>query len=1115
MLQKEKIPPLASHSSLNPKISALETSRMVIPTRTVPWKGFRAALVNNYGAAGSNSAAIVCQPPERRDPAQKLSAAKYPVFISAATETSLAAYCQALRDYTTNILPASPSENVLADVTYNLARKQNPSHDHTFITTADSLEDLNERLASAELSSKSQPKPVVLVFGGQTSNHVGLSKDIYQASALLRSHLDHCNTVMKIAGLEEIFPSIFDDRPVKDVVLLHCMFFAIQYACAKSWIDCGIKVDAVVGHSFGQLTALCISGSLNLRDAVKLVSGRATLMRQHWGAEPGCMVSVEADAETISKILSILSASESGLSAEVACYNGPTSHVLVGDSKSIARVEQILADEQATLGAIRHRKLNVTHGFHSKFTEPLLPGLVEVASKVNFSKPRIPLETCSKKISWAEISPARILEHIRTPVYFGEAVHRISERLGSCLWLEAGTGSSVTGMVRRALGTSSDVGHTYQAMQLSGSEAVSRLADCMVNIWKAGHNVRFWLFHSLQQGQYAPLNLPPYQFEINRHWLPWKESTQEFPQSSANPEPEKFKLIKLIRKHSDGAEFLVDPRSDQYQMFVKGHAVLDSPLCPADLYFEIVANAAIELISDSSDKTEHLPSVESLSISAPLGINPEQTIKVALTRDKDNRKSWTFIFISEGQENPAKATTHATGKVILSLYDDKAVASEAARYQKLVGSERADHLLADTSGEGMHGDLVYNVFSKVVNYSDLYQGIKQVSARDDTYAAQITMPPNDDAALADTLVDPAALDNFVQVAGIKVNCLEEDHPNQVSVCGSIDRIQPTKEFFHSRDRENKEWSVWGQSTPEGKKDSLSDIFVFDEKKKLALMFLGVKFTRIPITSLTKVLNHANTGEVTASPSKSSHPKIANQVSRRLKQRKLGPVIPRRPVSRQNSGNQSLNDVYSTLRSLLNKVADVPMDLIKDDSTLEDLGIDSLMNTEVLAEVRATFGVDVPLQDFQDLQQFGSLAEYIVGKTLSAQPSSAITPALSDTESMEDGTESAITSMSEEVEPSKDGLVPSLARLISEQLETNVAMLPETCLGDHGLDSLLSVELTNDIEKAYEVKLGVGSLTGETTFGELVEMVLKQTKGATETDDISRTMPPQESSRTRK
>ena len=65
-----------------------------------------------------------------------------------------------------------------------------------------------------------------------------------------------------------------------------------------------------MGHSFGHLTALCVSGCLTLEDGLKLAVGRVTM---------------EVDPEMTTKL-----AAE--CDAEVARYNGATSQVLVGST---------------------------------------------------------------------------------------------------------------------------------------------------------------------------------------------------------------------------------------------------------------------------------------------------------------------------------------------------------------------------------------------------------------------------------------------------------------------------------------------------------------------------------------------------------------------------------------------------------------------------------------------------------------------------------------------------------------------------------------------------------------------------------------------------------------
>ncbi|KAL8701717.1 MAG: hypothetical protein Q9224_000379, partial [Gallowayella concinna] len=67
MLQKEAVPMQAGLTNLNPRLHGFGEGRLVIPRETRPWKnkstGPRRALLNNFGAAGSNGALILEEPP--------------------------------------------------------------------------------------------------------------------------------------------------------------------------------------------------------------------------------------------------------------------------------------------------------------------------------------------------------------------------------------------------------------------------------------------------------------------------------------------------------------------------------------------------------------------------------------------------------------------------------------------------------------------------------------------------------------------------------------------------------------------------------------------------------------------------------------------------------------------------------------------------------------------------------------------------------------------------------------------------------------------------------------------------------------------------------------------
>ena len=110
---------------------------------------------------------------------------------------------------------------------------------------------------------------------------------------------------------------------------LHCMLFSVQYACAKSWLDCGLKVKTLIGHSFGQLTALCVADCLSLTGGIKLISTRARLIRDQWGSETGVMLSIEGDLPDVETLLANIKKQHGSCTADIACYNGPRHYVLL------------------------------------------------------------------------------------------------------------------------------------------------------------------------------------------------------------------------------------------------------------------------------------------------------------------------------------------------------------------------------------------------------------------------------------------------------------------------------------------------------------------------------------------------------------------------------------------------------------------------------------------------------------------------------------------------------------------------------------------------------------------------------------------------------------------
>ncbi|KAJ0426703.1 hypothetical protein BJY00DRAFT_306700 [Aspergillus carlsbadensis] len=1059
MMHHGSIPMQANHTQLNPKIEPLEQDKMLIPLANQPWTAkFKAACINNYGAAGSNAAMIVYEPPSSSSKSHQ-SLPKYPVFVSANSSLSLKAYCSALLR----------SDVPLPDLAFHLSHRQNRSFLHALITSVSSENELREQLSAIveDRSSSLQQtapaaKPVVFVFGGQTSTSIGLSRAVYDSSALLRSHLDKCDRILRSAGLKTIFPAIFQTEPIPDVVLLHSALFSVQYACAMSWIDAGLAPSALVGHSFGQLTALAVSGVLSLKDGIALVIGRARLMQTAWGPETGEMISIQADLQTVTRILTQF---EDGGDddLEIACFNGRTSHVVVGTAEAVDRLQALLDGE-----AIRYKRLNVSHGFHSKFTEPILPGLEECAEGLTFRKPKIPIETCSEGASWSEFDAAKIVQHTRTPVYFAQAIGRVTARLGPCTWLEAGSGSSVTGMIRHSL--EAPASHLFQPVQLGGDNALAALVDTTVGLWRAGHCVQFWPFDQRDRASYSAvgLGIPPYQFEKNRHWLDWKDTVAEDIPAPTTAKAVSNEFLTFVEGNEKAAEFRVSTQHEKYSFFVKGHAAIEEPLCPAPLYLDLACQAA-RTVSSTSDKHESQPSIEDLDIQAPLGVS-DRIIILRLEQSSTSQSSWTFSFTSKPTNGGTDEQLHATGTVVLRTNDSK-TADEFARYGRLVTTKRCRELMADPDCQALQGPVVYQLFSKVVAYADYYKGVQSVYASGREVTGRVRLPQ---IAKDPELRRPLLIDSFIQTSGIHVNCLSNVGPKEVFVCNKVDRVQLGPAFTTASVAADVSWIVYSSAHAISDKEVSNDIFVFNAAtEELVVFILGARFTRVLISSLVRVLSRANAADG-ASAKVSTDKSVKAQVK----------VPVARPVAAVSTPKVAAPDRMSKLKATLSQVIEVPVADIRDGDMLGDLGVDSLLGTEVLNEINQAFNVSISPEEFGLMTDVASIAKALQGYT-------GVQDSGYDSEGAAESVCSSSDVCSGIVTPAittPDDSVARLADLVAGHLECE-EVTGSSNLADLGLDSILSIELATDIKKIFGSEIDVSQLDTNSTFSDLVALAL--------------------------
>ncbi|EPE28832.1 Thiolase-like protein [Glarea lozoyensis ATCC 20868] len=965
MMRHKKITAQASHTSVNPKIPAFHQSKMEISREIIPWEApYLLACVNSYGAAGSNSAVMIRQKPSKPTTSAPVPLPSYPLFISAGSANSISQYSKKLLDWLT-AAKAEAGSDILASLVFNLADRANHALPHVFTTTVSSVSDLETKLEAAAVGSgiinPPQGKPVVLVFGGQESNFIGLSKTFYQSSKLFRQHLDSVDDLLTSVGNESFYPFIFDSEPSQNLITLHSALFAIQYASAKSWMDSGLKVSAVVGHSFGQLTALAISGALSLSDALRLVSGRASLMQKHWGPEPGSMLFLQADRATVEEILRSLRLGGEGLYAEIACYNGPESHVVVGSSEAVKYLQQHVANTPHLQSSVRTKKLNVTNGFHSRYTEPLLPHLASLAEQLEWRQPDIHLETTDEFES--KITPDFQLaaEHTRRPVFFQRAVERLTKNFSDCTWIEAGRGSSVMQLVKLSVPKSQE--HAFHVPQLTSAHAQDSLTAVTIDLWKSGHTTQYWPFHRSEKPDYRYLSLPPIQFEKLRHWLPFtgRDLIQDAETVPAQDEDEMHELLTFLNftdATNKEAVFRIDPKADRFQKMLGGHVMAGQSLAPASLYFEIVARAAL-LLERDTQAVKFVPTVHDLLMRSPIGQSTTKKISLVLKKLDDIRPSWSFSITTQDTEiEKAEPFEHSTGRVYLKRRNDTQPKQQFERFESLIGHRRLEEVLNNPDAEKMQGKHVYRAFNTVVYYGEAFQGIKQVSCVGFEAAGKVRVTPTLADPADQRLTDTPMTDSFMQFAGFLVNYFNNPSMEDVFVCMKIEHIEIGGAF----DPDAGEWLVYSTMNEGGETDAAADAYIFDARtKKMVMAAFGFRFSKMTQSSLARVLKSVNKSANTTSPLKDETPVDAS--GNFSQQAAITPV--KRSVGKRQEVYQILSDV-----------TDISIENLRGDSTLDELQIDSLMATEVLNDIRSILGLTIDLSSFLFFENIEAIVAHI-------------------------------------------------------------------------------------------------------------------------------------------
>ncbi|KAL7906089.1 hypothetical protein GGI35DRAFT_458726, partial [Trichoderma velutinum] len=1042
MMRDNFIPPQASFTRMNPHTHASPADMMEVVTELRPWPAERKiALLNNYGACGSNASIVIdySAPKPALDNhllAETAAETRQPFWITGFDARSIAAYSKALTIY---LRARTGDKKVnLADVAFNMGRQSNPSLPQGLIFSCQSLEELQGKLAQAAVATKETAaaagitvskaeRPVVLCFGGQVSTFVGLDRALYERVAIFRHHLDACDAAARAAGLSSIFPTIFSREPIRDTVQLQTALFAMQYASARTWMDCGLasKIVSVVGHSFGEITALCVAGVLSLGDTVRLVAGRAKLVRDAWGPDSGAMMAVEADETVVHDLLKEANLNGDG-SASIACYNGPRSFTLAGTTKAIDAVAATLASNSKFAGAgIKSKRLNVTNAFHSVLVEQLVDGLGKVGRDLSFHDAAIPVERATENELASSLNWNFVPSHMRQPVFFNHAVQRLAKKHPQAIFLEAGSNSTITMMASRALAQVTSASNNtlaFQAVSITNTErGLDGLADATTALWKQGLRVSFWPHHPSQAGEYEQLLLPPYQFEKSRHWLEVKSpmeavteaaqamiaaagvSTAGLVRVTEVEDPKKLPLWTFIGyQEAKGdkklARFRINTGSDSYQRLFATHVIAQTaPICPATLELDMAIEALFSL-NPNWRASGYSPTIHDLITHTPVCANSTRIFYMDLSPLDKAETKWHFNLHSV-TGNGGDSQAHAEATVRMHSPTDASFLQKFGRYERLVSHTQCEGLLKlgldDDGVEVLQGRNVYRAFTEVVDFGPVYRGVKYVVGRGGESAGVVHKRHE-----GQTWLDVPMSDSFGQIAGIHVNLLTDDlSPADMFVatgCELVMRSPKAQPEMSGKENGPSVWHVLARHERQSDKAYTTDVFIFDASTgALTDIMLGLQYARVSKASMSKILTRFTTDQeflrkpagafaataalhpppiTVAVPSASIAAPVLNSIKTSAKPKKT---------------KQKDFDITDAVRNLVADVSGIEASEITLDSEMAEVGIDSLMGMELAREVENKFKCTLNQAEMMEavsLRQFVACVAKALGADAAEQDS---------------------------------------------------------------------------------------------------------------------------------
>ncbi|KAK3368613.1 polyketide synthase [Podospora didyma] len=1105
MMKNSEIPP---HCGIKTRINHNYPLDLVergvhIAFKPTPWRredstrGKRAVFLNNFSAAGGNTAVLLEDAPLPID-TTNLSPDPRPIHlvaITAKTSKSLVGNLNALVSW----LEKNPDVSLPALSYTTTARRMHHTYralisgsDISSIVSSIKVRLSSQAYANAKpIPSAARTPNLVFVFTGQGTLYSGIGKSLYHSNASFRASIERFHHLAQGQGFSSYLGIIDGSHAVENAsqvsaVVSQLALVTLQMALVDLFRSWGLTPSAVIGHSLGEYAALYAAGVVTAADTIYLVGTRAALLEKHCLPGTHAMLAVKADIDVVNTLIR-----DSGSRCELACANQPTGHVISGRVEDIAEVER-----RASGRGLETIKLDLSFAFHSAQVDPILAEF-ETAARHNvaYNAPNLPIFSplLSRVVLSGEsgvMDSSYLSRACRNSVDFVGAVAAAREDglvNDRTVWLEIGAHPICGGMIKGTLGSES----TTLATVRKNMDSYQTLTSALEALYLAGFHVDWNEYHRHFPSSHTVVGLPRYSWDLKNYWIQYRNDFclakgEGLVPASAIPDQLKSLEVKAAPQYKylspsvqrvieeshgmDTSSVLVesDIFYEKLLPVLQGHVVNGAQLCPSSLYADVALTIAKYMFQGPG-----LPSlttgldVTDVKVDSPLIAQPNESthlFRVSAKADWPRRSISMSLFSVNG--NGKLTTLHATLEV--QVVPEHKWLGEWKRNTHLIASriEALNQGIHNGNSHKLRRGMVYKLFASLVEYSLEYQGMNEVVLDSENLEAvsTVTFKVGENGFE----VNPRWIDSLGGIAGFIMNGNDAvESKKQVFINHGWERMRIAERLDST-----KTYLAYNRMQLVEKTMYAGDTYVLHEGRIVAI-FEGVKFQGVPRQVLDRVLPPRGASASTSpSPPTGRPSQVSPSLATAPSQTTRKTRSDKSPKSAgKSSASSNLTDL---ILSIICQEVGISLPELKSDSEFADFGLDSLLSLTILARIREEVQMDFPPSLFVDYPTVGTLRAMVSCQT-SDSGDEATTPA-SRSRSRSSSSSEATQITVPTPEDDSDGSVEqgsertkttiiTLRQTIAEETGVSVADLTaSTCLADIGVDSLLSLTMLAKLDE---------------------------------------------------